>query len=203
MVNIFHLMEDKLVKKRTFFGLALVFGLVLAITPNLTFACGGQEGSSNSSSGTEIKATAVNSGSGACSGMKATKANSASGSEVTSADAKCDYKGKCADITMNIKGMTCTGCEASITEALKKNEGVIKVVSIDYKTGKAVVCYDPTKVESSQLTAVVTKSGYEAEIIPAVATSSTNAPKKGLVCDMTGKCEKKSATKTESQDTSH
>lgn len=194
-------MEDKLVKKRTFFGLALVLGLVLAVAPNFVFACDKQGSSTNSASGTEIKATAANSGSGSCSGMKATKANS--GSDVTTADAKCDYKGKCADLTMNIKGMTCTGCEAAITDALKANKGVIKVVSIDYKTGKAVVCYDPDKVESSQLTTVVTKTGYQAEIIPAVATSTTNTPKKGLVCDMTGKCEKKGETKTESQDTSH
>jgi len=95
--------------------------------------------------------------------------------QMVSAKVNCDYTGKCETIYMNISGMTCTGCETSITEALLKQEGVIKVVSIDHQSGKATVCFDPTKVESTNLTKLVSNKGYKAEIIPAVATSGTDA----------------------------
>jgi copper chaperone len=89
----------------------------------------------------------------------------------------CDYKGKCEAISLNITGMTCDGCESSITTALMNQDGVIKVVSIDHKTGLATVCFDPTKVESDNLAKLVTKKGYKAEIIPAVTTSEPGETK--------------------------
>jgi copper chaperone CopZ len=111
---------------------------------------------------------------------------------------QCDYKGECANICLNIKGMTCTGCEKSVTEALKADKGVIKVISVDYKTGQAVVCYDPTKVESAKLAGLVTTAGYQAEVVPAVATSTgEKGMKKGASCDLTGKCT--ASTKSESK----
>ena len=89
------------------------------------------------------------------------------------AKADCDYKGKCETASLNITGMTCGGCESSITTALMNQDGVIKVVSIDHKTGLATVCFDPTKVESDNLAKLVTKKGYKAEITSAVATGES------------------------------
>lgn len=91
------------------------------------------------------------------------------------AKADCDYKGKCETISMNITGMTCGGCESSITTELMKQEGVFKVVSIDHKSGQATVCFDPTKVESDKLAKLVTKKGYKAEVMAALATDEATA----------------------------
>ncbi|MCP4704705.1 MAG: heavy-metal-associated domain-containing protein [candidate division Zixibacteria bacterium] len=70
---------------------------------------------------------------------------------------------------MNIKGMTCGGCESSVSKALMEQDGVFKVVSIDHKSGMATVCFDPTKVESDKLIKLVTKKGFKAEVVAAVA----------------------------------
>ena len=75
-------------------------------------------------------------------------------------DTKCDYTGKCEHLSLNISGMTCTGCENTITTALSGEKGVIRIVSVDHKSGQAMVCFDPDKVKSANLAAVVTKTGY-------------------------------------------
>jgi copper chaperone CopZ len=167
----------------------------------------GSESGCGSMKATEAKTDAkmVNSGSG-CGAYKTSEAKaqmvgSGCGASKTteattvSADAHCDYTGKCATLTLSVAGMTCGGCESSVKEALMSDKGVIKVVSVDYKAGKAVVCYDPDKVESGKLAALVSDKGYKAEIMPAVATSTTDAGK-GAACSISaGKCEKKSETK--------
>ncbi|SYZ72371.1 exported hypothetical protein [Candidatus Zixiibacteriota bacterium] len=147
------------------------------------------------------KVSAKTAGAGSCASSCASKGMTQA--KMANAMGECDYKGNCDYITMNIKGMTCTGCENTVTEALKADKGVIKVVSVDYKTGKAVVCYDPSKVESAKLASLVTTSGYQAEVMPAVAkTTGTKTMKKGGTCDvLTGKCS--GGTKTESEPTSH
>ncbi len=83
--------------------------------------------------------------------------------------------GKCEMVNMSVKGMTCGGCENTITTALEKVPGVLKVVSVSYKEGTALVCIDPTKCKSETLTTAVTNSGYEAKVVPAVATTTTPA----------------------------
>lgn len=100
----------------------------------------------------------------------------------------CDYKGKCETISMNITGMTCTGCESSITTALMKQEGVIEVLSIDHKTGQAMVCFDPEKVESAKLASVVANKGYKASVIPATVTSESGEVK-AKACGVSAKAE--------------
>jgi len=120
------------------------------------------------------------------------------------AEGKCKYMTKeecaklcangsaCEIVSMSIKGMTCGGCEQSITAALQKIDGVKKVVSVSYKDGSALVLVDPAKVKSEMLATAVTDKGYEAQIVPAVATM-TAAPEKGKVCSPENKaaCAKK------------
>lgn len=108
-------------------------------------------------------------------------------------EGKCKYMTKeecaklCADgsacevINMSIKGMTCGGCEQSITAALVKIDGVKKVVSVSYKDGSALVLIDPAKVKSEMLATAVTDKGYEVQVVPAVATM-TSAQAKARVC---------------------
>lgn len=89
------------------------------------------------------------------------------------AHADCDHKGKCETISLDITGMTCGGCESSVTAGLMKQEGVFKVVSIDHKSGVAVICFDPTKTKSADLADAVTKLGYKAVIVAALDEEET------------------------------
>jgi len=81
-------------------------------------------------------------------------------------------------VTMDIKGMTCTGCEKSIEAALVSIPGVEKVAKVSHKEGKAMLFVDPAKAGNDMLVKTVTAKGYEASIIPAVATMETAAPAK-------------------------
>ncbi len=92
----------------------------------------------------------------------------------------CGSKENCGFTEMDIKGMTCGGCESSVSAALEAIPGVIKVVKVDHKEGKALVCADLTKCSTDDLTKAVTSKGFEASIIPAVAVSApTVDAKKG------------------------
>ncbi len=188
-------------RKKSVATLLLVVGLALVAVPYLALAGDGSKCAEKASISSTTK---PHSCAAELIGGESSKANTDASTTATTADAKgcphsgttktagadacCDYKGKCADLTLSIKGMTCTGCEQKIQEALKSDKGVIKVISVDYKTGKAVVCYDPEKVEKGKLAELVTKTGYEAEIIPASVTS-TSTTTRGATCDITSeKC---------------
>ena len=91
----------------------------------------------------------------------------------------CGDKADCGFAVLSISGMTCGGCETTIESALGKVEGVRRVVKVSHEDGKAWVCYEADKVETAALAKAVTKSGYKAEVIPAVAKSS-DGDTKGL-----------------------
>lgn len=198
-------MEEKPVKKLMFVTLALILGFALALAPQFSSACCGYKAKSADATKVSGEVKMVNSGSW-CGAYKTSEAKAqmvGSGCGVSktteattaNADTHCDYTGKCATLTLSVVGMTCSGCESSVKEALMSDKGVIRVVSVDYKAGKAVVCYDPDKVESSKLAALVSDKGYKAEIMPAVATSTTDAGKGAACCISAGKCEKNSETR--------
>ena len=113
-------------------------------------------------------------------------AKNADAKTITAGAVKCDHVctddcskdckiagAKCEMVSMSIEGMTCGSCEKSLTTVLSEIDGVLKVKSISHKTGQAVVCIDASKVKQSMLTTAVVNKGYKAEIIPAVATTST------------------------------
>ena len=97
-------------------------------------------------------------------------------------------------VSMEIEGMTCTGCENSIRTALKELPGVIHVGEVSYKEGRAYVMVDHEKATDKTLVSTVSGKGYKAQIIPAVATSgatgaTTKVDSKAMGCS-------KSCTKT-------
>lgn len=73
--------------------------------------------------------------------------------------------GKCHDLVLAIDGMTCGGCEAQISKALGKLDGVICVESISHKDGKAVVSLNPEKADSDVIIKTVADLGYKVEIV--------------------------------------
>lgn len=66
-------------------------------------------------------------------------------------------------VTLDVYGMTCSGCEYNVKSALKKIDGVARVEA-DYKNDRAEVEFDPSKASIDQLVDAVNKSGYQAKI---------------------------------------
>ena len=64
-------------------------------------------------------------------------------------------------IILEVKGMTCTGCENSIIENLTKVDGVLEVTA-DHKTGSARVIADSAKVNETEMIKVLSDIGYQA-----------------------------------------
>jgi copper chaperone CopZ len=81
----------------------------------------------------------------------------------------CGENAKFSMATIDIKGMTCAGCENSVKSALMKIEGVQKVAAISHQNEMAVVVFDPKVTNEASLTKTVADKGYQAQIIPAVA----------------------------------
>ncbi len=98
--------------------------------------------------------------------LASVKANHA---ELCAAAKDCNYT------AMSIKGMTCAGCENSIKAGLMNIDGVNKVLGVCYQGGFAVVCANPDEASNEVLLKAVSARGFEAEIIPAVATVTTDA----------------------------
>ncbi len=68
---------------------------------------------------------------------------------------------KADDIVLNIKGMTCGGCESRIKNALTACEGV-KEVHVSHKDGKAIVHIEKGKADKEKLIEAVEKVGFSA-----------------------------------------
>ena len=63
-------------------------------------------------------------------------------------------------VTMNVKGMTCGGCVASVTRVLKAVPGV-ESVDVKLQPGQATVRYDASKVALPRLKAAIEDAGYD------------------------------------------
>lgn len=68
--------------------------------------------------------------------------------------------------TLMVEGMVCGNCEWAVDSALRKDEGFLEL-SINYKTGRANVKFDPSKTDPNRLaTAIVKNAGYTARFQP-------------------------------------
>ena len=66
-------------------------------------------------------------------------------------------------VKLQVKGMTCTGCEAHVNQEIGKLSGVFSV-STSYEKGSAVIKYDSTKVRPMQILQAARKTGYTVTI---------------------------------------
>lgn len=64
---------------------------------------------------------------------------------------------------IQIDGMTCTGCTASVQKALQAQTGVSSV-SISLEDGMASVDYDETLVNQQQLLDAIEAAGFDATL---------------------------------------
>ncbi|MEO7659123.1 MAG: cation transporter, partial [Pyrinomonadaceae bacterium] len=61
---------------------------------------------------------------------------------------------------IEVRGMTCAGCEANLEIPLGKLRGVVSV-DADYKKHNVTVVYDPAQVTVKQIKEAITATGYE------------------------------------------
>lgn len=62
-------------------------------------------------------------------------------------------------VTLAIEGMSCTGCENTIQEAVTKIPGVT-AIKASYLDSTAVVSFDPAKTTIKAIGEAVTEAGY-------------------------------------------
>ena len=63
-------------------------------------------------------------------------------------------------VKLNVQGMTCGGCVASVTRVLKASPGVTEA-QVTLQPGTATVTFDPAKVEVGQLKAAIVGAGFD------------------------------------------
>ena len=64
------------------------------------------------------------------------------------------------NITLNVKGMTCGGCVASVTRVLKAVPGVSEV-AVTLQPGAASVTFDPVRTQAPALRAAIEGAGFD------------------------------------------
>jgi len=62
-------------------------------------------------------------------------------------------------ITLAVEGMTCTGCENTVKEAVGGVEGVSEVVA-SHTEGSAIVKFDSTLTDIKAISIAITDAGY-------------------------------------------
>jgi copper chaperone len=62
---------------------------------------------------------------------------------------------------IEVRGMTCMGCVASVTRVLKAVDGVL-AADVSLEKGHATVDYDPSRTAPDALKRAVEAVGYEA-----------------------------------------
>ena len=63
-------------------------------------------------------------------------------------------------VTLAVSGMSCTGCENTVTEAITKVPGVT-AVKASFKDSTAIVSFDSSKTSIEAIGTAITESGYE------------------------------------------
>ncbi len=63
--------------------------------------------------------------------------------------------------TLNVEGMSCGACVGHVTRALQGLDGV-QSATVSLEDKRAVVTYDPARVQAPQMLEAVAEEGYEA-----------------------------------------
>lgn len=65
-------------------------------------------------------------------------------------------------LTLTIEGMTCQGCVKSVQNAISDLNGV-QNVTVDLATKQAVIDYDDTVLDKTQITQTIEDAGFDIE----------------------------------------
>ncbi len=63
-------------------------------------------------------------------------------------------------ITLQVQGMSCSGCIASVTRVLRAVPGVGEV-AVSLHPGEAKITYDPAQIDVGALRAAIEDAGYD------------------------------------------
>lgn len=63
------------------------------------------------------------------------------------------------NVTLQVEGMTCTGCEQRLGKALRRVDGV-REATADHRTGQVRVRFDPAVTDRAALADQVDNAGY-------------------------------------------
>jgi len=78
-------------------------------------------------------------------------------------------------VTLEITGMTCSGCASHVSTALSSVDGILEE-EVMYPGNIAVIKYNPEKVSVEEIIAAIEKTGYKASIkIEGEKTQNTKA----------------------------
>jgi len=81
------------------------------------------------------------------------------GSEQSSANSE---PAEFSELQLNVKGMTCEGCENAIIRSLDRLDGVYSS-DASHESELVTIKYDPDMVNLEQITEAITKTGYTVE----------------------------------------
>lgn len=85
--------------------------------------------------------------------------NSNTGSEQSSSKAE---PVEFSELRLDVKGMTCEGCENAIIRSLDRLDGVYSS-DASHEDDLVTIKYDPDVVDLEQITEAITKTGYTVE----------------------------------------
>ena len=63
-------------------------------------------------------------------------------------------------VRINVLGMTCQGCVASVTRVLKAVPGVTNA-AVTLRSGAAAITFDPARTGTAALAAAIRDAGYD------------------------------------------
>ena len=84
--------------------------------------------------------------------------------KVPSQTAATGNHGEIKTVKLDIEGMSCGSCAASINTALKKVEGV-RTIDITFEQKGGTVEYDPAKTNEKSIVDAINKSGFKAQTV--------------------------------------
>ena len=64
------------------------------------------------------------------------------------------------EVKLQVKGMSCTGCEQRIQKVLARVEGVVRSAA-DHQTEEVRVLFDPERTSEEALRSSIEQAGYE------------------------------------------
>ena len=64
---------------------------------------------------------------------------------------------------LGVQGMSCDACVGHVTRALRALDGV-QAADVNLDAARAMVTFDPAKVQISQMVTAVENEGYEASV---------------------------------------
>ncbi len=113
---------------------------------------------------------------------------------------------KFAALTLNVKGMTCGGCENKVKAALSGIDGVVETQKVSAEANSAVLTFDPAITSSEVIVKSLSeKTGYAISVVKSAGVDESSAMKACCANKAAGKtcskedakaCSKTAATKS-------